>query len=794
MAVSLTQLKKAGITPKNLKRIFTAKEEDRLPAHRRLYDSLRCKTNDGIQQNLRDYRIYQAIDAAFDSAFAQTTPMLVRGIVERMNKENLSQKQVLELCAKAQIPFTDLFCRDKDAKTETGWGEWRYQGPPTFFNVRVPIVKVYVISRLASLFNARNQDPLLNYLPRVDTARNRLQAEAITSLMSKSVEDLGEITVFRDAILHALLYSIAVVFTQETWYVEEQLDDDGKPVVVKEGLRHIVPRPERTFYDLRHPVTTFNTNSGCEYAAFWRLQTYGEISANPMYWNKKAIPFGTQWWDTKYAGNFFQEIYPCRMFPQIAGGLETTDRETRAAYYTTDMADKAVFLTNFFWKLVPSDWGLGGYNYPIWFRFEIASDNTVMWCEPVPYNPVLVMPYDSDGGRSRNASLALEIIPWQEIYGNALSQLLFTAKQNLANINFYDTEVLTQDTIREVTNAGEQQLRGIVMVPFNSQEMRRRVGPGGIEKSIHSMTLTRGSTVELTNVLGVITTMLERQLGMSSQEIGQAASHEQTVPEIELTKNATQSRLAFTGSFVDEYMSAWKQQLWDAFQVYGDKDFEAQVSFKSSQLTEILKELGFDVLDEPHSRPEDMVTVTGKVKNIELTSFARLSNDTERDVDDKNAGIIMQAVTAIANNQILGPAVGADPLLRLMSRAVQYLTGEQDFEVKREAVSPEQQQAQQAQQQQLMQEVQKLAQQAVEQMAPQIVQTSVEQSLKVAGEQIAKPASEAIKSEQEAIVELQQHQKELTALVTKIEQFMQVMQQVKNAPPQPMQPQVPVTA
>lgn len=786
--VSLARLEKLGLSTESLKKIFTNGESKRTAKQNAFLALLQSRINDGISQNIRDYRIWQAIDLAYDSAYLQTTPTLVRHVLASLNgaktQDDLTQAQIFELCKVHQVPFDALFC----AKTDGNRIKWEYSGPPTFFDVRVPIVKVYVITRLSRLFNERNKDPLLPYLPRIDTKRNRIKAEAITSLISKVSEDFGYSSVLRQQIFNCLMYTNALMFPQETWYTEEQENDDGTKRIVKEGIRYCCPRPERCFFDLRYPLSTLNTNTGVEYAAFWRLQKYADIKDNPNYYNKEVIPFGDQqWWSKEFSGQFFQEIYPCNFFPAGVGMPETTDREKRAAWYTTDLHDKAVFLTNMFMRLVPSQYDLGKYDSPIWLRFETATLNTVLWSEVMPYTPVLAMQYDSDGGRSRNASLALEIIPWQELYGNALSQLLLSTKQNLANFIFYDKRVIGVDAIKSIQNAGERIYQAANFIEFDSQEVARRLGSGAIDKAVHKVQLNTANTVELTNVLSVITTMLERMLGMSAQEIGQAASHEQTVPEVKITAASSESRLNFTGSFIDDFISAWKQQLWDAYQQFGSKEFLAQVSFESGKLEDILKELGFDVLDKPHDDPSKPVPVKVKdVKTIELDSFASRSNASPQEVDKQQANVLFQAVTAIANNQMLGPAVGPDPLLRIMTEATRALTGQRDLEFKRDEKSAEQAQVEQQKQQQLLQEVQQLAVQAIKQLEPEIVKASVAESAKEIGEPIAK-----------AVTEMRQQLDELSKMVLKIEQLQNTMQRagmvpntMVSAPPPPVAPPV----
>lgn len=778
MPVSIKRLKQAGVTSGALKKLFTAKEKT--PQVQRLLDLIRDRTQQGRMQNFTSSHTWAAIDWCYDAAFYQTTPALIRRVCDDLEGKEMSPQEALNAVKSWGLRASDIFtcttCNGKNTYT---------LNRPTFFKVLIPIVKSYVTIRLAKLFNERNQIPLLRYEPREFTDQNRVKAEAVTDLVSKISDDFGYGETLKQAIFNALMYGLALAFPMETWFVEEQEDDDGNPVVVKEGIRYIIPHPSKVFFDLNYPIASINTDTGVEFAAFWRLMRYSDILDSPIYYNKKIIPVGQNWWDTSISGNYFSQVYPCTMkFPQELYAQSKTDRESQAWFYTTNERDKAVFVTNIFMKLSPKQWGLGDYKHPIWFRFEVATDNTVIWAEPVPYTPPWYIGYDSDQNRSRNASLALECVPFQENIGNCLSQILLTVKQNLANAVFWDSEQVDADAIKTLQNNGELMYRGMNFIKMSSQQNRRAQTDPRTAFVAHKFPVQ--NTVELTQAIQTQIAMLERLLVISSQEIGQPASHEQSATELREISTATSVRGDFTGTYVDAGIFAWKRQLYEASQQYLDKEFTAQVGSDIPNLEDVLKELGFRILNKPHDPSAGKVTIKGQTKALVMDGFIS-SRDGPRRVDNpKIAAVMFQAAQAAASNPMLAQAVGPEPFLKIMTEAARLAGAPKDFKLIPSREFMEQMKKMQESQQQgaapdpkqLMDAVRQMIDQSLAQAFPQMQQATMKQ----VEENVAKPVLEAMQTQQQALLRQKQ---DIQMLAGRMEELMQATQQAMPLQQQP---------
>ena len=291
------------------------------------------------------------------------------------------------------------------------------------------------------------------------------------------------------------------------------------------------------------------------------------------------------------------------VFPQ-GEPLNPQLRETNAGVYATTDEDKALFVTEVFMKLKPSAWDLCwsedgkkvASDYPVWFRFVMASDDTVVYAEPMAYTPNIYYGYDADGSRVRNASMALELIPFQDQLGNLLSQILLTVKQNLANVVFYDMNIVDADQVRRLQNAGEQSIRGINLVGYDSEKNLK----AGLDNrnTFQRIDLGKQSTAELMNTLNTVISIAERMLAFSAQELGSAASHQQSAEEVRVISNSIGVRVAYTGTFIDDANDAWKRQLAAGMMAYMDSEFVAEVSPETLNLDEILKKLGFEVVSK----------------------------------------------------------------------------------------------------------------------------------------------------------------------------------------------------
>src|SRR5437879_12996692 len=107
-------------------------------------------------------------------------------------------------------------------------------------------------------------------------------------------------------------------------------------------------------------------------------------------------------------------------------------------------------------------------------RFMLAGDGcSVIYAAPLAYPPTIYYGYDADAGRLKNASLSLEVLPFQDQFSNVLSQILLTCKQNLASFALVDEDVLKPEHVSLIKNIGERLIRSRNVFGFSGKGILR---------------------------------------------------------------------------------------------------------------------------------------------------------------------------------------------------------------------------------------------------------------------------------------------------------------------------------
>lgn len=754
-------IEQSGLTQTALKGWFDGPADKLEEKHKALVNLIQKRICDGRTRNLMDYRVYAAIDYAYEAPFNQITPTLVRSILTRRHNDPADILKSLESWGLAE---NTLF---RDVKLPDG-KIGKMLDEPIFYEVLVPLVKAYTTIRVAKLFNDRNQSPLFKFEPLKFTAQRRILCELITSIVQTMTVQLGYGPVLRQAILQAAMYSQCVTFPQEAWYAEKQeaFNANGakETKTTKEGLRYALPHPTRTYLDPYYRVSTYNSDTGCKYGGYWSVIRYGEIS-NPgsPYWNKTQVAYGTtDWFAAQVSGNYFKEFYPCNMqFPVFIS--PTGDREASAAYYNSADEDKACFLTFHFEKLIPKDWGLGTYEHPVWMRFVLANDTTILYAEPLCFRPVLFCGYDTNELSSRSSSLALEVIPWQDHLGNILSQIIRQSKQNLTELVFYEQNMVSAGNIEKVIGAGNKRYVGPSFIPFDTRNQAH--AQLDVKEAVRRVDFGFHSTAELTQLIGTILNILERLLVMSAQEVGGTASHEQTAEEMRTISASTSSRGAYTGTFIDDFIDAWKHQLHEAIVAYMDEKFVANVgALTADELVLAVNELGLNV--KPAVRMGDPYSVEGNKGVLTLEGFASDRDGPNRINNQAIAQVMMQTIQAVAASPVLQQVVPPKAILDLLQQAAILAGAPRDFRLPYEEKPQQPGGAPEAMR-------------ALVQQVKEYVDSAVQKSQQDMMTNVAEPVAKQLADTQEGLKDVQD-------VVAKLEQLVQAA--LSAQPPMPQAP------
>lgn len=761
----LTQeiFKKLKLTPKDLKPLFTYTRKRVLGGKiKDLVQLLRDRIDEGRRLNLTDYKLWWAMDVAYDVPFRQTTTTMLTSLMDRASRQDLSSEKVKEY-------FNQWGLSQFLKETENDGKKCTSVDLPVMFNIHIPLVRAYLNIRWAKLYSDRNVFPFLKYEPIKFTMQNRMRCEIITDIVEMMGQQFGYRSTYKQWLFNALHYGTAIMFPLEDWYREKTHTMDERGVVnvktKKQGLRYSIPHPSRTFYDQAHRLGTINYDAGVTYAGYWRIARYREVKKNPHYWNKDMV---TMMGNDMIRGNpvYFSTVYPCQMeFPNAVGiagvggsGTGMLDRESNVSYYTSAHEDKAVVLTEIFCKLVPKEWDLADTECPMWFRFVLCNDDDVVYAAPLTYTPPLYIGYDAHEERRRNASLTLEVLPFQDHMSNLISQQILTAKSNLTRAIFYNEDLVPPEALKKVINLGEDLYRTINFIPYKGRVTQMM--QTDIRAAFTNVQFPIASTIELMSTTRLLLDMLERILVFSAQEVGAVAAHEQTAEEARIVAGSVNTRIALTDSFIEDGLYAWKCQLFNALMGYGDSEIYAQVPATPAVTTKVIEDLGFNVV-EVGVPGQSKTQVRGPKKALAMEAFASAREGETRINNTEVAAAMAQVMSVMMSNPMTMMAVGAEQALEIYNMIIRIAGLPREFKL--HVANPEavqsvvKNQSGQGQQEQAAQ-----MQEMFAKMAEEILNRAAEQTIQVV-KQAVEPISAEVQQVAQALVKVAERVEPLEA-------------------------------
>lgn len=743
--ISPATLKKYKLDSESLRKLFESKKPS--DDIKRLVELLSARNRDGIERCLKDHRRHAAADLAYNPNSHQETPAIMRHILSSCGGNELA---IGEACKSWGIPLSEMFT--KSGKTDGSGNDILELNPPIFHEVELPVVSSYLTIRTAKIFNDRNVVPLHKYEPGISTGENRVRCDLLTNLIEAKTAKFGYASTLRQVIFQTNHYSDCMMFPMEPWHEEKQEGEDGKETTEFAGVRYITPHKSRYWYDMSHPLASFNTDTGGSFAGYFAIQKWGDVDRNKDYWNRDKVGYGTNWLDPNAPyHNYFKQAYPCVLKFPVAT-TSATDRETIADRYTSADNDRACFLGYQFAKLVPKDWGLGDYKHPVWFRFIMAGGDTIIWADAYSYRPTTVAQYDADQNSGSNASMTTQVRPFQILMENLVTQLLLTIKKNLAAINFYDSRQIQGEALNVLQRNPSRQYSLANWVAFDG--LIDSVARKDHRAAIYEFKYAPSDTSQLIAAFNIVNGLLERSLVISPQEIGATASHQQSVKEIVTITTNTNNRVAYTASFIDDFMDAWMRQLYEAEQAHGNDEIIAQVSGDIPDVEKHLKALGFEITGRSENGKK--LEVKGKKNALRMESFVSRRAGPERKNDMATAQAMMQSIMSLNQNQMVAAIADPASVLELMEQAAILAGADPDFKIRinKDALKSETLK-------QTIGEIQKLLMQQVEQS-------------------VAKPAAEAIAEQDQKITA---HKQEIDRIAQMLAKLQDLMLESQSAPP-----------
>lgn len=632
-------------------------------SEQKLVDRWKQRAQGGRDFNLIHYKTYLAIDRALDSDFYQTTQTLIGLLKDLAGAKD--QEAAMSVVNTWNMPH--LLEDDLDAKTGQPTGKKRLS-LPVLSQVVISLARAYTQNRVSRIVNERTSIPLFKYEPAYSTDQNKLYCEVITQAVDQISRNFGYAHILAQAVQGAVSYGQQFMFIAEEWCSKS----GGR-----EGLRYILPHPNRTYYDTSFPTATLNTETGVRYAGYWEVTTYGTMRLNAGYWNRDRIRQSYKTLDTSLSV-YLQTTGACALahWPSSAPGsfVSQLDRESNneTNFLTAAQDDHPVFKTEHF-ELVNPRIDFDDATMPdeeFWFRVVLASDDTPLYVACLPGRPTTVVQYEPNDSRVIQSGLAIQVLPYQDHATNLITQGILSIKQNLANLNMVDTDIVDETEFKKrVVNSNETLYRGLNFGYFSGREVAKRGTTP--EKAIYGFRFTPLDPAGHLTMIQQLLQVLERVVGISAQEVGSYASHEQTSTEQNYIHSATSQRYEFIAANIDRAIEAWKSQLYTYWTVYGKAENLAMIA---PELVQEALSLGFTI----EGQGTRGALIKAPKDSLRVEAFTSQRDGPNRINWNEIGGSMLQLISVVAASPDLTATTGGQ-ILNLLNMTFEALGMPKNF-------------------------------------------------------------------------------------------------------------------
>jgi len=644
----------------------------------RFRKELRSRLQEHVSFSLSNHQLYSAVDLAWDSSpvSKETVPLMLYA-QNKIDISSCSSKLKGLRCAEPYL-YTD----DK--------GEVTGIDLPKFFEVNINLIRSIITRRLAAQSNKySNLYPFYKYESRSTGVVGKLRADVTSQIVDVICDQYDyrhhDVQVVRDT----LLYGHSVDFPRCSWERDVQWKKDGdgfndangrmavKSELVREGITWCNPHPSRVFWDNAYPLSSINSDTGCEYVGYWDVKRFGDIHNNPMFFNRDHVGYSTGYlgFFTGYADYFNQ--YYCTVKPPVQSafinGPEQNDRLSNVGLYSGERHDESCMVYEYFRKIKPLEWGVGEYPFPVWVRFVVAGDDTVIFAEFMPSRPAAYCGFNENDSRLVNISLAHELMPFQDQLTNLFSQLLMTLKADNFKVMVVDVDYLSEEQLKsfrkQATGTNYYSKTHVIEVS------RKRLQEMGLDAA-EVVKLVETRPGEATNLIFKsilqLLSMVERLMILSPNEQGQPSPREISATETVEISNSTTSVYNFISDSIDEFRSAKKRIVYESFMCCGSKD--VRVPVLNRYTSKAIKAAGFivsdgelDVVQDYDARSPKRHTLSGWKGNL-LHDYIFTSRDgAERTINSQAATTLVQLVSSLLVQPNIMEALGKEKFYEIIN-------------------------------------------------------------------------------------------------------------------------------
>lgn len=693
--VDLRILDAFGSTDERLKEIFTAEPDPGLDGRKgtkeerasimkrkrqlaediltrqRFQRRIQTRVEEGIVHSLKNWRLYAAIDLAWDTATLNrmTIPLLMYA----QGKVNV------EKCAHMLEGTRNADCikKDKDGKVEG-------IDVPKFVESNFNLVRSIIGRRHAAQKNKYNNLwPYYDYESRSTGLVGKCRADVLSQRVDIMADQYDyrhhDSQVIRDAMLYGHVFDFPVKYwdVKKQWRMKAGASDPRQveDYVEKEGIPWSNPHPSRVFCDNSRPRSTINTNTGVKWLGFWDLCRFSAIEDNPHYFNKRVIGWTGKFWGDggvvqQYTDYFTHYSYT--ILPPQTGEIDLSkanDRVANIGIYSGNYRDASVFLTHYYEEIIPVDYNIGTYPHPVWVHFAVASNNTVVFAEFLPTTPSAVLSIGESDNRQVNVSLAHEIMPHQDAMSNLLTHMLLMCQVESFKVIGLNLDVIDAESIKEI----KRQLHGKnwATEPLVLAYSLAKLEAAGVKpnEAIHIAETRQGATISsLFEAMIRLVTLTEKLLALSPAEQGQPAPREISATEVSEIANTTQSIYSSISADINEWRAAKKRMIYETLVTCQSAEFVCPVKRRYTEKT--IRAAGFKPVegeDEDIASDARRRTVIGTAKNLIADVIFTTRDGDERAVNTQAANTLVQLVGLVLSTPAVARKLGREKLYDLFN-------------------------------------------------------------------------------------------------------------------------------
>ena len=602
-------LEHKGCTTDRLRRIFTATEGADLKIRKRFEDRIMSRITAGVSASAKNSTIWQAVDLAWDSTpiQKQTIPLLLwaQGKIDMASL--VGQLKPLS-CASEFITETDI-C---DATGKVTGHEVKVD-IPRLYEMSINLMRSYVTRRLAAQ-TARfsNLWPYFRYEPRGVDLVSKLRGDSLSERIDVMANHYNYRHFFPQTFRHHFMYSRSVIFPRSAWDRVHgwRAKDTEKPVgdleiesyIEREGIDPVAPHISRVFWDRTAPLANINTDTGPGFIAYWDLMAYRLVKEGD-FWNKDKITIGSELTDLITANQtFFTQYFDACVlkWPDLrVDVVAANDRRRSINVYSTTDDDKGCLTVQYFEKINPKRECIADLNVDVWVRLGVTGDTTVTSGEFLTSIPACYGGLNENDDREVNASMATELMGFQDQLTNIFSQMLMNIRAGMLQIWAIDKDALEEEMVEHIKRT--MKAKDYYSEPqafFYSGEKLRSVGlqnPADHPKAFLTIIQAQIQTSieQSMKAASAVLDMADRVLMMSPNETAQPNPREVAAREITEISTSTDAIKTFVSDGIDEQRAAFKRMIYESLVCESTETLKCPVMDRYTAKT--IREAGFQV-------------------------------------------------------------------------------------------------------------------------------------------------------------------------------------------------------